>query len=164
MNKDWNGLLKIMEIQHLDADGKILWEDKNLYNVLHKLGESFILNSVFAGTALPTHYYFGLDNRTTISASDTLSTVTATEPTSYGYTRIAVSAAGAFTVSLQGDHYRAVGPIVSFTSVGGSFGTVRNLFLCTTTTLIASVALSQIITFSSDQTVNMKLSLSLRDC
>jgi hypothetical protein len=77
-------LLTILEIKHVSKDGKILWEAKNLCNTFHSQGEDFILRAVFLGgqanTYIPEDYYFGLDNRATISVSDTIDLVTQSEP------------------------------------------------------------------------------------
>jgi hypothetical protein len=173
MRKDWNGLVKILEIEYIDTNGKILWSQRNLYNVFHTAGEQFVLSAVFSGgvnnTIIPYNYYFGLDNRTTISAGDTMGTIT-NEPSSNGYARIPLSSTGVFTVSLPtgGTHYRADGPIISFVALGGSWGPVSNLFLTTqsdnTGVLIASVPLTQTVTINTGEAVNMRMGLTLKDC
>jgi hypothetical protein len=90
------------------------------------------------------------------------------EPSANGYERIALSSSGVFNVSLQGAHYRADGPIVSFAATSGSWGPIRNLFLTTQSdnngVLIASVPLSQTITVNMGEAVNMRMGLSLKDC
>jgi len=171
MNKDWNGLVKILEIEHVSATGDVLWSNKNLYNTFHTAGEQFVLQAVFSGgvsnTIIPYNYYFGLDNRTTIADGDVMSSLSG-EPNSNGYTRIALSSSNVFEVSLQGLHYRADGPIISFAASGGAWGPVKNLFLTTksdnTGVLIASVPLTQTITVNTGEAVNMRMGLSLKDC
>jgi hypothetical protein len=171
MRKDWNGLLKVLNIEHLAADGTVLWSDNNLYNILHLTGEQFVLSAVFSGgvtnTVIPANYYFGLDNRTTIAAGDSILSLSS-EPTANGYGRIAVASNSVFIVSLQSSHYRADGPIISFSAAGGGWGPVKNLFLATssdnTGVLIASVALSQSVTLADGEAVNVRMGLSLRDC
>lgn len=174
MKNNWNGLVKILQIWITNAQGEILWQDENLYNMFHLSGEEFLLKAAFVGgvtnTIIPSNYYLGLDNRTTIDADDTMETITdvGEEPTSNGYSRVAVSSSGVFTVSLSGSHYRANSPIISFSATGGSYGPVKNLFLTTkndnTGVLIASVALTQTITPTAGDTINMRLGLSLKDC
>lgn len=171
MRKDWHGLVKILDIQHLSATGEVLWSDKNLYNMLHRTGEQFMLQACFTGgvssTVIPANYYFGLDNRTSITATDTMGSLS-TEPTGNGYGRVVVASSGAFVVSLQGTNYRADGPIISFSATGGSWGPVKNLFLATTIdnsgVLIASVALSQTVTLNNGEAINARLGLYLKDC
>jgi len=171
MKKDWNGLIKVLEIWKTDAQGNVVWRDENLYNIFHLSGEEFILRAVFAGGVdnayIPENYYFGLDNRTSLAASDTLETVTA-EPNDNGYARVAVSSDGIFSVSLVGSHYRATGPVISFSADGGSIGPVTKLFLATSNddsgALIASVPLTQTLTLSDGEGVNVRMGLSLKDC
>lgn len=175
MNKLWHGLLKIIEIEYLDKNKKILWRAENLLNTFHYEGENFILNAVFAGGKIdnlyiPENYYFGLDGRTTITAADTMSTIedSGNEPNINGYSRIAVSSYNEFETALVGDRYRAVGPILSYAATGGSYGPVRNLFLTNkidnTGSLIASVPLTNPITLSNNQVINCRMALSFADC
>ena len=171
MRKDWNGLVKLLEIWKTDANGNVVWRQENLYNTFHLEGEEFIISAVFTGGVdnafIPESYYFGLDNRSTIETTDTLDDLV-NEPTTNGYERIAVSSDGIFTVALANDHYRAVGPVISFTADGGTIGPVANLFLATTENnsgvLIATVALSQSLTLADGEGVNMRMGLSLKDC
>jgi hypothetical protein len=171
MRKNWNGLIKVLEIWKTDAQGNTVWKDTNLYNTLHLSGEEFILAAVFSGGVenafIPENYYFGLDNRSEIDASDTMETIT-DEPTANGYERVSVASSDVFTISLSGDHYRATGPIISFSASGGSWGPVGNLFMTTTDdgsgALIASVPLSQAVTVDAGETINLRMGLSLKDC
>jgi len=174
MNKNWHGLIKIIEIQHLSKDGEIIWEDHDLYNVLHATGEQFILSAVFAGgqtnSVIPSSYYFGLDNRTSLLAADTMSTIASnnSEPTTNGYVRQAVSSDSEFVVTQVSNVNRATSPIVTFTATGGSWGPISNLFLTDALAfggfLIASVPLSTALTVSSGESINMRMALALRDC
>lgn len=172
MNTNWNGLMKVLEIKHLDVDGKVLWEADNLINMLHAEGEAFILKTMFTGEeTVPVNYYLGLDNRSSLSRSDTLSTVIITEPsTTNGYLRSALPSSGSFTVALDssGNVYEASGPIAAFSATGGNWGPVTNLFLTTTAgtsgSLISSVPLSSSINVTDGQTINLRISLTLRDC
>lgn len=167
MKNDWNGILKILEIQHLSKEGAVLWEDQNIYNILHTTGEEYILSALFAGESVPTNYYFGLDDRSSLLAADTMSDLTG-EPSINGYQRAAAASSGLFAVTEVGGVNQATGPIVSFTASGGSWGPVENVFLATTIDdtgyLIASAALSSSITVSDGQVVNVRMGLSLQDC
>lgn len=175
MNKLWHGLLKIIEIEHLDENKKVLWKAENLLNTFHYSGENFILNCAFAGGKIdnlyiPEYYYFGLDGRLTIDAADTMTTITnsGNEPNTNGYGRIAVSSYNKFETSLAGSRYRSVGPILSYAATGGSYGPIRNLFLTdksdNTGSLIASVALTNTVTLAINQVVNCRMALSFADC
>ncbi len=170
MKQNWHGLMKIESIQHLSKDGEILWEDQNIYNTLHTDGEEFLLKTLFTGTGVPSLYYFGLDNRASIAISDTMTTIDAdgTEPGNNGYARQSVSSVGQFTVAQSLGINKASSPILSFTASGGSWGPVSNLFLSDESGingyLIASVGLSQSITLTSGQSINLRMGLSLTYC
>lgn len=175
MNKNWNGLIKILDIWKTDCNNNVIWKNSNLYNVFHLLGEEFILKAAFVGgktdsTVIPTNYYFGLDNRVVLDAADTMDTIVTSgnEPNNNGYNRIATPSLNVFSTSLVVDHYRVTGPILTFSATGGSWGPVNNLFLTTTQNntgiLIASASLSEGITMAIGESINMRLGLSLKDC
>jgi hypothetical protein len=168
MTNNWRGILKIETIQHI-RNGKVIWEDRNIHNTLHQLGEAFLLTACFAndGSILPNNYYFGLDNRTTISINDTISSLI-DEPVSGGYARIPISSSSGFTITSIGGIYRAVTPTLIYTGASSGFGPVKNLFMVTTPdntgTLVSSAPLSSSITLASGDSVNLKMSLQLHDC
>lgn len=128
-------LLRILDIQHTDKNGGVLWEAKNLKNTLHLEGEEFILSAMFRttnGIAVPSFYYLGMDNRTTVSPSDNMVSIS-TEPSGNGYSRQALSSATGFTIesyTLSSDsHWRARSQVVSFSASGGQWGPVSTVFL-----------------------------------
>ena len=170
MNENWHGLIRILEIQCV-KDGDVLWKEENLYNIFHSEGEEFMLSAVFTGgvtnTFIPEYYYFGLDNRTTLDATDTMTSLTQ-EPSTNGYTRQMIASTGQFTISQVGGIYVAESPIVSFSASGGAWGPVRNLFLTTQTDvtgyLISSVPLSQQVTVEDGASINVRMALGLKDC
>jgi hypothetical protein len=168
MNKDWRGILKINKLSHV-RNGKVIYSEDNIYNVLHQLGESFLLSVCFAndGSLLPTNYYFGLDNRTTISINDTITSIT-DEPTSGGYLRQPISSNTGFTIASFSGIFRATTPTLVFTATGAGFGPVKNLFMTTTSDntgyLISSAPLSNTVTLASGDTLNLTMSLQLHDC
>lgn len=172
-NKTWNGLITIVQIQHLDKNGKCLWEDNNLRNMLHYGGEQFVLTAIFssgnttATTTIPDNYYFGLDTRSTLAAADDMSAITG-EPSINGYARQSVSSTGQFVVSFVGGVYQAKSPILTFTASTGPWGPVKNLFMTNKSDnsgyLISSAPLSQTITVAAGESVTMRLAMSLRDC
>jgi hypothetical protein len=161
-------LLTILEIEH-QRDSKIIWEAKNIKNVLHTQGEEFLLTALFKTTdaSIPTFYYLGLDNRTTPDVSDVLAASLYGEPTSNGYSRQAVSSATGFTISEVDGVNRATSLIVSFSASGGSWGPISNLFLATTINntghLIATAALGSTRTLQNGDFITMKFALALRD-
>lgn len=166
MKKDWHGLLKILEIQHI-RNNKVIWEDKNLYNTLHVGGENFILSACFDGGTIPSQYFFGLDARPVIATTDTFANLVG-EPVANGYLRSAVSSTTGFTIEEVGGIYRASSQILTFTATGAGYGPVTNLFMTTTSdnsgALIASSYLSNSITFSGGDSLTMRMALALKDC
>lgn len=162
--KNWNGIMKILQIEHV-RNGEVIWQSKNLYNLLHLLGEQFLLSILFNGTALPSQWYFGLDNRTTPDAADTMESLTG-EPSSNGYVRQSVPA-NSFVVALGTSVYKATSPIVTFTAASGSWGPVSNLFLTdqagNSGTLVATAPLGQPVTVNSGDAVRMRMAFQLRD-
>lgn len=172
MTKDWHGLIKILDIQHLSKDGEVIWQAKNLYNILHTEGEEFILKSMFIGgndpnTFIPDSYYFGLDNRPTPDAGDTMDDLVS-EPTINNYIRQPIASINAFTVSTVGGINQAQSPIVTFSASGGSWGPVTSLFLTDQADnsgfLIATVPLTNTTTLSDGEVFNVRMGLSLTDC
>jgi hypothetical protein len=180
MKKQWHGLVKILEIQHI-RNGKVIWEDKNLYNTLHIGGEAYILSCVFSNpnnsSMPPQNYYFGLDNRTSISVDD-LITDLADEPSGGGYLRQPVSPiakspainqpfTSEFAIEDSNGIYRAISKIVTFNASGTGWGPVNNLFLATsidnTGILISSNKLTSQLILVDGDAVNMRMGLSLRD-
>jgi hypothetical protein len=170
-DRNWHGIMKVLEIQQV-RNGKIIWQEKNIRNMLHRDGESFILRATFAGgqvsSVIPSHYYLGLDNRETIRDIDGMDSLIS-EPGTNGYSRQAVSSAGDFTVVLSEDgHYRAVSVIVAFQATGGSWGPVQNLFVTdkvdNSGSLISTAKFSVPVTVSAGDSVTMRIAMSLRDC
>lgn len=169
--RTWNGILRIIEIKHLDANGDVLWHDHNVYNYLHQDGEEFLLRAAFTGgkvsTIIPDNYYLGLDNRMAVAENDTLDDLVG-EPTSWGYERQAVNSSGDFSLNLESDHYVATSPIVGFRALGGSWGPVSNLFLSSSADnsgfLISTAVLTAGIFLTSGQSITMRIGMQLKAC
>ena len=166
----WHGLLKIIEINHLDQNGNIIWQKKDLKNILHHQGEAFILNVTFVDqTSVPAKFYFGLDNRPGPNALDTLASIYNEPTTNTGYQRISVGSSGQFVLSTDPTTHisTATSPIISFTAQTTSY-TVSNLFLATTSDssglLISTVQFGSVLTVAAGESVNMRMSLSLTTC
>jgi hypothetical protein len=168
---NWRGILKIVEVEHISG-GKVVWRDGNINNLLHYEGERFILEAAFAndGSVVPANYYFGLDNRTTIEVEDTMTTIAneGYEPSTNGYTRVAVSSNGGFTVEPnEVNIYQAIGSIVTFSATGTGYGPIKNLFLTTQSNnsgyLLSTAVLSSSVTMSAGDQINLRMTIQLQD-
>jgi hypothetical protein len=170
-NKNWRGIMKIDDIQHRDVDGSVIWEDKNLHNLLHLEGEEFLLRAAFTGgtvsDVIPENYYAGLDARDDIEFGDSMTDISG-EPSSSGYARQAISSSGDFTVQFAGGNFSAISPIIVFLAIGGGWGPASNLFFTdkedNSGELISSTALSSPITLTAGQSITLRIRMLLRDC
>ena len=169
--KDWHGIMKILEVRHIDCQGNVISQYNNLHNLLHQEGEEFLLRAVFVGgrvsDVIPDFYYLGLDNRQAVGVSDTIDDLVG-EPAGGGYERQAVSSDGDFAINLEQDHFLATSPIVAFRATTGSWGPVSNLFLTSASdasgSLISTVVLPSAISLDSGQSVTMRIGMSLTEC
>ena len=169
---DWHGILRIIEIQHRDIKGKILWEAKNILNLLHKDGEEFLLRAAFTGgrvsTIIPDDYYLGLDNRYGVAFLDTMDDLLAEPTNTRGYQRQSVSSSGDFAINFEQDHHVATSPIVAFQATTGSWGPTSNLFVTdksdNTGYLIATAILPSSILVEAGQSITMRIGMQLRTC
>lgn len=166
MKKPWPGIMKIEKIQQI-RNSKIIWEEENVYNVLHSLGEQFFLTCCFKndGEYPPANYYFGLDNRPTVAKEDKITDLV-NEPSGNGYARQATSSNSGFTIEKVNNVYRASSQIFSFVANGGGWGPVSNVFMTTSNSsgvLLSSAALSSSISLVDGDLINLRMSLSLQD-
>lgn len=164
--KKWHGLMKILEIEHVRNE-KIIWKDSNILNIFHTEGEFHVLKCAFDTTeAVPTNYYFGLDNRPEILVEDALADLV-DEPNGSGYIRASVNTSGQFILEKKNGVWRSVSSIFSFAAVGGSWGPVSNLFMATTANnsgyLVGSAYLSSPVTLVDGDSLNLRMGLSLQD-
>lgn len=168
---NWNGLLKIIDVKHI-RNGKVIWEQQNVYNTLHQDGEEFMLRAVFQGgpvenPTIPENYYLGLDNRQLVTIDDTISDLVG-EPAGSGYQRQAVSSETDFAINFENDHFVATSPIVAFQATVGSWGPVSNLFITDQNDdsgyLIATATLNSGIEVVAGDSVTMRIGLQLREC
>ena len=164
-------LLKIERIEQVNADGKVVWAKENLLNVLHTAGEQYMLEAAFVGgpTAnefIPDNFWFGLDDRTSLLAADTQSDLL-NEPSVNGYARQSIASKDGFVVALSGGINKGSAPIVTFSTAGGTWGPVSQLFMATTQNtsgiLIASIGLGSSVTVPADDSINVRMSISLTD-
>ena len=162
-------ILTIESIEHY-RNNKCIWDAKELSNTWHDIGQQFLLSIAFDtdnGYSVPDTYFVGLDNRDTISASDTISGLV-NEPTTNGYTRQTLSSANGFAITTLSGLTKAVSGNISFIATTGSWGPVQNAFLTTTLgntgVLIASVALGTSRTVLANDTLSIRFRLSFSGC
>ena len=167
--KKWNGILKVLEVKHESANGEVLHREENLHNILHLKGEELILKILFAGNAIPANYYVGLDARATLSNSDEISSVYGSEPLDNAYARQSVPSNN-FSIVTSGSHKQANSPTLIFKAAGGSWGPVKNIFLCSNlgygsnSVLISSVNLSRNITVNEGEIITLRMGMALLNC
>jgi hypothetical protein len=164
--KSWHGIMTVLEIEHLNSSGEVLYREENIRNMLHHAGEEFILKVLFGGTELPANYYIGLDARTSLDASSTISSIYSLEPASNAYERQKVQSDN-FAISSTTAGRRATSPAILFKAIGGSWGPVSNIFLSTglgyssSVVLISSATLNRTITVASGEIITMKMAMNL---
>jgi len=174
MRKDWNGIMKVLEIEQV-RNGKVLWSKKNLYNILHAGGESYFLEALFRnpgdGSIPPEFYYLGLDHRSNPEINDTMEDII-DEPVSNGYFRQVISSKPdeltGWTINSTNGYSKATGSIITFNATNDGWGPVRNLFLTTESNnngvLISSVSLSDEAHLENGDVINLRMVMTLRDC
>ena len=171
MAQNWHGLMKIDLLQHI-RNGEIIYEERDVYNTLHFLGELYCLSALFLGgnnpnSFIPNNYYMGLDNRATVSPSDTMQTLN-NEPVGNGYARQLLSSTTGFTIDISAGVHRAVGNIITFSASGVGWGPVQNIFLTNMSdnlgTLISTAILSTPIQPAPGDNINMRMAMQLKSC
>ncbi len=133
-----------------DSSGNIKWEENINRNTWHDEGEMLMASAVFATNyanygATPANLYLGLDHRSAINETDTLTTLNGEELAfSNNYSRQALSTAG---TGLSGQPFVLATPggtitsaTVTFTASGGAWLAVTNCFLATHATAVATGA------------------------
>lgn len=173
--KNWHGIMTVLEMRHLDADGRVLYEERNIRNMIHKSGEKYILGILFSNTPKPSNYYVGLDARTTLATSQTIMDVKDYEPggvnspSKNGYERQAVSST-VFQIDESSATVQAKTPTLVFRASNGDWGPVKNIFLTNSLAsnqdviLLSSAALSRNIVVSNETILTMRMSMSLSNC
>lgn len=160
-------LMKILEVSHFSKNGDLLFNKKNIDNILHIQGQEFILKSIFGEVSIPNEYYLGLDGRTTLLATNNISSISGLEPGTGGYTRQNVTSES-FSFALDNEgNIQANSPVVLFRATSGGWGPVRNIFLATapgyTGYLVSSVPLGTSLTIQQGETVSMRIGIGLRN-
>ena len=182
MSKNWHGLLRIQEITLFSCDNEIVWQKSNLRNIFHDEGQKLMLKCCFANSMdneverilPPKNYNFGLDNRITLAAEDTVASIDGEPDKSTGYRRFAVKPDTFEIVQVSGV-WTARSPALQFKATS-EFGPVRNVFLSATTQefddlgdivdtnyLISSVPFNEPVTVAPGQFFSVKMVLSLQD-
>lgn len=162
-------IMRIVELIHRDASGKVVFESRNIHNMVHGSGEEFMLGVLFSGEAVPDFYYMGLDSRSAPSSADQMADLESAEPSSNGYERQSVNSEE-FALALNSSgSWQATGPTVLFRATGGSWGPVRNIFLCTglgyeSPALISSAPIGQELIVQDGETITMRMAMSLSGC
>lgn len=172
MKKDWHGILIVDEFS-IKREDKIIYQAFDLHNILHVGGEAQILSALFLGgptsnNYIPSIYYLGLDNRSALAVTDTLSSLSG-EPAVGGYNRQPVSSTTGFTVVTEGTTVKAKSGVIVFSAIGTSWGPVQNMFLTnissgTSGVLYSSVPIGSSITVSAGDTVSLRFSMALKNC
>ena len=156
-------LLTIESIKLFDKDNNIKYEQKNIKNTLHQLGQFYMLNSLFANKNTRVDFYYaGLDNRTSLNTTDTMASLV-DEPSSNGYSRQKITSWSSPVIS--NSVYVVKSNSITFSSSSTGWGPVRNIFLATTQNpsgfLISSVKLNQELTLKAGDTAILIMNLSL---
>ena len=170
--KDWQGILIVDEFL-VKRKNKVIFRVENLHNILHLGGEAQILSALFIGGSIsnayiPTNYYLGLDARTSLNVTDTLTNITG-EPSVGGYNRQPVSATTGFTITTEGSFVRAKSGVLVFSASPISWGPVTNMFLTNVSTgtagiLYSSVPIGSSVSVNSGDSISMRFSMALKSC
>lgn len=168
--QNWHGIMKIHDFKHLDKNGKIIYSEDKIHNLIHLSGEEFILKVLFAGESVPANYYLGLDSRTSFSSSAGINSIAGYEPNQNAYERQKVASSN-FTIVTGSQNIRqANSPTLLFKAIGGSWGPVKNIFLTTNlgygsnAILISSAQLGRDITVADGEIVTMRMAMALSNC
>lgn len=159
--------MRLLDISHFSENGDLLFNKKNIDNILHLQGEEFILNVLFNELEKPTEYYLGLDSRTTLLSTNSISTLSGLEPNGNGYSRQSVES-NSFTIFTdESGNYQANSPVVLFRATSSFWGPVRNMFISTqggySGYLISSVSLGSDLIVRSGEIISIRIGLGLRN-
>ena len=160
-------IMKVLEVSHFSKNGEVLFNKKNIDNILHLQGEEFILKVLFGGQAVPSEYYLGLDARSTLLTTNSITSISGLEPGAGGYSRQSVNSNSFSFVVDETGNYQANSPVFLFKATTGSWGPVRNIFITTQANynghLISSVPLGTSLSVQAGEIISMRIGLSLRN-
>lgn len=165
--KKWNGLMEILEFRHFSKNAEILYEEKNIKNLVHFVGQELILKILFTGEPVPSNYYIGLDSRTNLDSTLGIGSIFGYEPDNNSYERQKIQSDNFSVIVGSGGLRQANSPTVLFKAVGGSWGPVKNIFLTTNlgygtnSILISSATLSRNITVADGEIITMRMAMAL---
>ena len=173
MSSNWPGILIVDELIHKRGD-LVLLEKRNLKNILHLQGEEQILKALFAGgnisnSFIPSFYYLGLDNRTTVAVGNQLTSITGEPLTSTGYARASISSVIGFSIEVGASSCKAkTTNLIGFSAISSSWGPIKNLFLTnvsagTAGILYSSVTIGSDIVVAAGDTISLRFSMTLRN-
>jgi hypothetical protein len=168
-------LLTIENIKLFDKNKNIKYEQSNIKNTLHQIGESYMLNCLFVnktrkdkGEIQKTRedfYYAGLDNRSTLNTTDVMSSLV-NEPSANGYSRQKITSWSSPVIS--NSVFVTKSNNITFNASTGTntgWGPVKNIFLATTQNisgiLISSAKLNQELKMVAGDTIVLVMNLSL---
>jgi hypothetical protein len=145
-------------VRHI-RDGKVIWEQRNLHNLLHDEGEQALLSAYFATAmsgygAPPANLYLGLDARAVLAEADDLTTLS-NEEVGNNYARQALSTGGTglagqdFYINQPAAYYRADGKVLTFTATTAPWSAKLNMFLCTVASGTAGKLISSLVLTAS---------------
>lgn len=149
----------------------IIFEQKNIKNIVHQEGEQYMLNVLFNleqsinDGKVASSYYAGLDNRITLSSTDSMLLSIVGEPlpqTSYSRQQITTWTEPFIS---NGVYVVKSNPITFDAAVTG-WGPVSNIFLTTNSSggiLISSAKLSETVTLNVGDSIVLTISLSLNN-
>jgi len=158
-------LLTIENIKLIDKNSKVKYEQSNIKNTLHQIGESYMLNCLFVNKNTRVDYYWaGLDNRSSLNTADTMSSLV-NEPSTNGYSRQKITSWSSPVISNSVYVVKSNNIMFSASTGTSGWGPVKNIFLSTTQNisgiLISSVKLNQELTMSPGDTIVLVMNLSL---
>jgi len=168
--KNWQGIMKISEFCHLDKNGKIVYKEENILNLIHLAGEELILKILFAGEPVPSNYYIGLDSRSSLDSSLGIGSVFGYEPNQNSYERQKVPSDSFSIIINTNSRRQANSPTLLFKAIGGQWGPVQNIFLTTAlgygtnSVLISSAKLSRQINLLDGEIITMRMAMALSTC
>lgn len=159
-------LMTVDKFSIIDKSEKIIYEQKNIKNILHSEGEEFIIKSIFSSSvAIPSSYYVGLDFRNNLTKADSMQSIYL-EPNTGNYRRQEI-ASNSWVVSNSTGTWIAKSPSIVFSAIGNGWGPVKNIFLTTVEEgksgkyIISSSALQQNVSLNAGQKIVLEISLSI---
>ena len=170
-NNHWRGILTVKELHHLSKKGDVIKSVYNKTNIINIQGEDYVLKLMLnAGSISPlSSYYFGMDSRTSINTSQTLTDLTGLEPnSSTGYARYdAPSSSFSNPPIYENGIWQCIAPPLIFTATSNWGYAVNNLFMTSSPTndysgiLISSINLGAYFNLLAGESISLNFAMSL---